>query len=135
MAKSSKKLPATLKSKWKVKAPLYITKKDKRYKRYAAQLKKSGFSDTETWALDSVISAFILPRLIRFKKITNCYPGDPLTEKDWDAILDDMIFAFNWNLTLDEKYFTLSKDEQKLGNERYERGMNFFAKYFNHLGW
>jgi hypothetical protein len=87
-----------LHSKWSVKKPLYITKKDKRYAKHLKQLKERGFSDTETWSLYSVLSDFILPRLKRFKEVTNGFPstGDMTMEK-WYEILDKMIFAFEWS--------------------------------------
>lgn len=125
-------------SEWSCKSPLYIKKSDKRYARCLKQLKTRGFSDTETWALDSVIAKFILPRLIRFKEITNAYPGGEMTEEKWDAALDDMIFAFQWVILVNDNevdYFKLSKKEESDNQKRHERGMKLFAEYFMNLGW
>jgi hypothetical protein len=124
----------TLKSCWSLKAPLYITKKDKRYTKNAKQLKEWGFSDTETWSLYSPIAQFILPRLIRFREITCCYPAG-LTPEKWDFMLGEMIFAFDWALTSDERSVKMTKDEELNTWKRYEAGMDLFAKWFRDLWW
>jgi hypothetical protein len=56
--------------------------------------KKHSQLDKDTWNLDWTIANFALPRLIRFKKLTNGYPPE-LTEKEWGKILDKMI----WSMT------------------------------------
>ena len=126
-----------LKSRWSLKNPLYVEKTDKRYARYVKQIKKHGFSDAETWELDSVICQFILPRLIRFREIANGFPGGgDMTSEKWDAIIGQMIFAFEWSLHHeDDKYDHLSEQERKTNWLRYEVGMNQFAKWFRHLWW
>ena len=128
-------MKTTLKSKWSLKSPLYLKKSDKRYKRHLKQLKDNGFSDSETWGLDSVIAEFILPRLKRFKEVTNGFPST-LTEAKWDAILDDMIFAFEWDLLDDnDEYEKMSEKEKKAGWDRYNKGIRLFAEYFRELWW
>lgn len=130
-----KRLSKNLRSDWSLKKPLYLKKDDKRYKRHVKQLKTNGFSDSETWALDSVICKFILPRLIRFKKVNIGFPGD-LTPEKWDAIIGQMIFAFEWSLHHeDDKYEKLTDKEKKTNWLLYEVGMNLFAKWFRHLWW
>lgn len=124
----------TLLSEWSRKKPLYLEKNDKRYARHTKQLKEWGFSDSETWALDSVICQFVLPRLKRFKEIHGGYPMG-MTDDKWVEILDKMIFALDWSLTCDEKCATLSQHEQKAMWKRYEKGINLFAEYFRHLWW
>lgn len=122
------------KSKWSLKKPLYLDKKDKRYPKHVKQLKENGFSDAETWSLYSPIAEFILPRLIRFKEIAMGYPMG-LSEAKWNEILDDMIFALDWSLTSDEKSETMTKGEVRKSWQRYERGMKLFAKWFRDLWW
>ena len=134
-----KKLSKNLTSEWSLKKPPYLDKKDKRYSRYAKQLKTNGFCDPETWGLDSNISKFILPRLIRFKEVNNGYPPD-LTVEKWNEILDQMIFAFHWNINYDgnfdnNEFENLSEEEEKLNWSKFETGMKFFAEYFRHLWW
>jgi hypothetical protein len=135
MKSKKSRIPKDLVSEWSRKTPLYINKDDERYKKHAEQLKTIGFSDSETWSLDSVICKFILPRLIRFKELNNGFPGN-LTHEKWDAILDQMIFAFDWSLNCEEdKYDKLTEEEKKTNWLRYEVGMQQFAKYFRDLWW
>jgi len=122
-------------SKWILKKPLFIKKNDKRYKRVMKQLKTQGFSYEETWALDSVICQFVLPRLICFRKVLSGHPGNLSPEK-WDEILGKMIFAFDWSLNWEEDKYDSLTDQQKDENwKRYDEGMKLFAKYFRDLWW
>lgn len=119
-------------SRWSLKKPLYLEKTDKRYKRQMAQLKKNGFSDSETWGLDSVIAEFIIPRLERFKEVQGGYPAG-LTEQAWDAIVDKMIFAFEFHQMRDD--WSHNKPGFDAEYEKYEEGLQLFAKWFSHLWW
>jgi len=123
-------------SKWSLQKPLYINDKDKRYKKYVSQLRKNGFCDCETWALDSVISEFILPRLRRFKELNNGFPMG-LSIGKWNNILDKIIFSFEWNLLKEEDdiYEKLTSKEKKISWKKYNEGMELFAKYFRDLWW
>lgn len=59
-----------------------------------------------------------------------------MTAEKWDAMLDEMIFAFNWSLHCeDDKYDKLTADQQAANWKRYEEGMILFAKWFRHLWW
>jgi len=132
-----KKKKELIENKWMTKAPLYIDKKDKRYDKYVKQIKEKGFSDTETWCFFSVIAEFILPRLKRFKDITNGHPGDT-TEEEWDVIIDKMIFAFEWSLedgSMTDKYMDASTEERDANEEKYKEGMKLFVEYFRGLWW
>lgn len=120
---------------WALEKPFILTKSDKRYNHHLKQLNKWGFSDSETWNLDSVFSRFILPRLKRFAELNNGHPSD-LSPKQWQKMLSDMIFAFEWSLS--QQFFpddTLSKKELDKGWERYDVGMQFFAKRYRELWW
>jgi hypothetical protein len=130
-----KPLSKELTSKWSLKEPLYVEKKDERYARLSKQLATNGFCDAETWDLSSVIAEFILPRLIRFKELNNGFPGG-FTSEEWDAILDQIIFAFDWSLhDLDEKYNKLTIEEREINWKKYEKGMEQFSKWFRQLWW
>lgn len=132
MKKSAKK---SSELRWVLEEPPYIKKTDKRYKRFKKQLKSEGFCDAETWGLDSVIAEFILPRLRRFREILAGYPIG-LSVHEWETILDDMIFAFDWSLNNEEdKYDNLTDVEKEENWRRYDKGMNLFAKWFRDLWW
>lgn len=129
-----KKLSKNLTSDWSLKKPLYVDRGDKRYDRYAKQLKENGFSDTETWSLDSTISKFIIPRLKRFKEVSNGFPGDiDMTAEKWSIILDKIIFAFEFHLVADD--WSNNKEGFDVEYAKYEEGMQLFAKWFGHLWW
>jgi hypothetical protein len=86
--------------------------------------------------LYSTIGQFILPRLIRFKNINSGFPIG-LTSEEWDSIIDEMIFAFDWSLYYDEKpeYTELPDSQQKKNWRRSDKGLKLFTKYFRHLWW
>lgn len=119
---------------WRLKVPPYLEKKDERYKKHKQQIKDRGFCDAETWALDSIVSRFILPRLIRFKELNNGFPYG-YTFQQWQVAIDDMIFAFDWNLTCEDKCDTMKKSEIRKAWIRHRRGLNLFAKHFRDLWW
>jgi len=138
--KSILKEKLTLTSRWSLKKPLYLGKKDKRYKKHLKQLKENGFSDAETWGLDSVITEFVLPRLKRFREIHNCYPVnlEGNSEEKWIEILDKMIFSFEWSIAemnLTAEYCKLNQEEIKSNWEKYAEGMKLFSEYFRDLWW
>jgi hypothetical protein len=121
--------PSKTKSYWVAPEPLWMEPKDKNYKRYKKQLKTKGFSDCETWELDFAIAAFVLPRLIHFRKKHNGYPHG-LTPEKWIEILDKMIFAMG--------VIALNKEESdielwKLQNQKVQEGLRLFAEYFRAL--
>lgn len=135
MKKVTKKTDPNRVSKWKLTKPPFIKLTDKRYARQKKQLQERGFSDSETWALDSIICQFILPRLIRFKEVHGGIPIG-LTEENWNTILDQMIFAFDWSLNHEgDKYKNLSKKEESQNWIKYNVGIKKFAEYFRDLWW
>ena len=131
-------LNKNLTSRWSLKKPLYLKKTDKRYARHLKQLKTNGFSDAETWGLDSVIAEFILPRLIRFRELHIDFPGgwEDVTFEKWNSMLDEMIFAFDWTIHHEDRKYDNLTDEQKTENwKKYTHGMELFAKWFRDLWW
>lgn len=122
-------------SKWSLKEPLYLKKTDKRYKRHVNQLKRFGFSNSETWSLRSVVAQFVLPRLIKFKEIKMCFPAD-ISEKEWDIMLDKMIFSFKWLLEYEDDFnIDIDKKQQDINWEKCKEGMNLFSERFFDLWW
>lgn len=128
-----------------------------------------GVSDRECWDLSHTLSKYIIPRLKHFKKVNiHSIPGDfyqnitfnKITTKDdekfqeqWHAVLDEMIFGFEYNLEpekfcpfpdelFDKKNLTKEKKEKLMHdyiekrdilNERSQKGIDLFAKYFKGL--
>lgn len=65
---------------------------DERLELFAKQRTERGFDDTETWSLATTIAAFVLPRLRRFREVSNGHPSRK-SEAEWDSDLDEMIWA------------------------------------------
>lgn len=119
-----------------------------------------GVSNKECWSLTHTFTDFILPRLKHFKKMKrNAYPSD-LTLEQWEEILDELIWTFEYiqddgmtinsfpilikNESLDA-YFSREKTKEEKHliyewqneynklEERKDRGLGLFAKYYHHL--
>jgi len=99
--------------------------------KFILQRLSSGWSDNETWSLDSSLSKIILPRLKRFKELTNGHPCD-LTKDEWHKMLDEMIFAFEW-FSSDKRFACDENSEVK--EERAKQGVKLFGERFTSLWW
>ncbi len=104
-----------------------IPKTDDRHPKWKEQRKTRGFDDTETWSLDRAIAAFTLPRLKRFREIEVCWPGNLKSRVEWNKILDEMIYYFEWLL----KDNNLCVIEER----RAIKGWKLFVKYYRALWW
>jgi len=104
--------------------------KIKRSFRFLYQRLTRGWDDSETWGLDHELAKHILPRLKRFKEVTNGYPNE-LTPESWDAILDEMIFAFQFYST--EKMYQWDSTPEEYS--RVQKGLELFGKYYPDLWW
>lgn len=101
-----------------------IDRGDERWDRFKQQRLERGFDDSETWSLDSTIAKFIEPRLRRFKEIKAGYPAS-MSEEEWDATLDKMIYAFE----------CINKDNTFDNEEYVNEGLDLFRKHFFKLWW
>lgn len=101
----------------------------KRSIRFLYQRLTRGWDDTETWNLDARLSEHIVPRLKRFKEINPCYPPD-ITSREWDQIIDKMIFSFEWTAT---EVIDRAEDGETMA--KVHEGVELFGKYFLHLWW
>ena len=105
-----------------------VKKKSTRKQVFARQRQKRGWDDSETWSLDDTVVHFVLPRLKRFKEVTNGYPGCFKSMKQWEDVLDKMILGFEmakkgaWSLTTEE-------------HQQAQEGIDLFAKHFFSLWW
>lgn len=100
----------------------------KRSIRFFFQRLIRGWDDSETWSLDHSLAVVILPRLKRFRKLTVGTPGD-LTQKEWYAILDQMIETFEFIAS--EKYWEANYKDY----ERLSKGLDLFREYYFTLWW
>ena len=105
----------------------------------------------DTWSMDHTLAHIILPMLVQLKENNHGYPSG-LTEKKWDDIMDEMIWAFeqklrdNWE---DDYYgpYIESEDKGELfgrfewvddegrqkHQERMTNGFKLFGKYYENL--
>lgn len=109
---------------------------DDRYNIWMKERLTQGFDSTELWSLSNTISQFVLPRLKEFKKIHHGYPGSIKNPQEWDELLDDMIFAFEYHLDDYNEKSYVSKDGSLIDTEDYSKfkfGITKFAEYFMDL--
>lgn len=135
MKKEKREKREKLSSRWSLQKPLYIKPDDDRYELYVDQLRENGFADNETWSLYNVIAEFVLPRLKRFREIKNGYPSNLKNDKEWQVILDKIIFALEWANKFDDIEVKLSQKEQVASWTKYNEGMRLFSEYFTDLWW
>jgi hypothetical protein len=55
------------------------------------------------------------------------------TEDEWRAVLDDIIFAFQWQIDLDSPDGTVDERDFKKGDARQKRGLRLFSIYYRNL--
>lgn len=96
---------------------------------FLKQFKENGFSDADTWSMDTSISQYIVPMLKRFKQLTNGYPQGE-TEKTWKKKIDIMIKGFT--LIADGEQYCCN-DKKKM--KQMEDGLDLFRKHFFSLWW
>jgi len=87
--------------------------------------------DEDLWNLDITIAKFILPKLIKFKEKTFCFPCSLNDVKEWHKILDKMIYSFSMiKNTFKEDGFYSNEEIKKI-----DQGLRLFAKYYHDLWW
>jgi len=106
---------------------------DKRHAKLQQQRCDRGFDDSETWCLRSAILQFTLPRLRRFREISMAHPMD-MTEQQWNAALDEMIFAIE-AVVKDDGLELQNTPERKATYDRVLAGMKLFHDRFMDLWW
>lgn len=116
------------------------------------QRMRYGVADRECWDLDHTFSKFILPRLKHFKRMKRYGHPSDMTPEEWENIIDEMIWTFEYKLNPDkvlpfpplEPHQTFSAYKEspahieyfsraKVLDDRCEKGMQIFFKYYEHL--
>lgn len=100
--------------------------RDKRQREWKKQQKELGFDSTELWNLDSTIAKFVYPRLKMFSKNAVHHPPG-VTWKEFKSILDEITEAFR--LIADDEEYGWSVEN----NEKIQKGLELFSKYFGSL--
>lgn len=99
--------------------------------RFLYQRHTRGWDDSETWSLDHSLAKMIAPRLKQFKRIKAGAPSD-ITEEQWEAILDEMIEAFEW-FGSDDRWNYGPDHNDKL--KKAQKGVELFAEWYTGLWW
>lgn len=89
---------------------------------------------SETWNLDWTIIKFILPRLRRFRDVTNGYPCEFESLNEWKSVIDCMISGFEVGIGSEDddgERICLSDSEQR----RVDDSLQLLFKYFWCLWW
>jgi hypothetical protein len=111
----------------------------------------------DTWGMDHTLAYIIHPMLVQLKATNHGYPNG-LTEKQWDDIMDEMIWTFEQKLRDDwegdyyeyremgpeeskdhpESLFGLKlvwedREGQAAHQERMTNGFKLFGKYYENL--
>jgi len=90
----------------------------------------------DTWSMDHTLSHIILPMLIQLKATQHGHPAN-LTEKGWNDILDEMIWAFeqkyrdDWMRDYD--YNKWDSDGATAHQKHMTNGFKLFGKYYENL--
>lgn len=102
----------------------------KRQWRWFKQRRKQGFDERVTWNLDGALAKWMAPKIKLFKQLNVGYPHE-LTWEQWNAILDELIWAFEWRSS--KNYWDEDLDELK--STRYRTAMEMFGKFIWHMWW
>ena len=81
--------------------------------RFIKQRVKRGYADEDVWDMNNWFIETVVPMLKQLKQEKHGYPCD-MTEKEWDDILDEMIFNFT----------ELDEDTCSMQNEYWEKYYN-----------
>ena len=76
----------------------------------------------DVYAMDETLALIIVPMLKKLKEQMHGYPSD-LTEESWNAMLDDMIWAFEQKLDEDwEQQYVIQQGEIDWDTDKNEDG-------------
>jgi hypothetical protein len=81
-----------------------------------------GVSDLECWNLSNTIAEFTLPRLKHFKKMKRWGVPPQITESQWESIIDETIWAFEY--ILDDEKFNPAPSHSFVGHGDFESTFN-----------
>jgi hypothetical protein len=83
-----------------------------------------GFPDEEVWNLGDHLARWVLPRLRKYRKKHVGYSAQYETNEEWEAAIDEMIFALE--TIIDDEFFELQADKKK--KSRFNRAMKILKE-------
>jgi|WetSurSiteA1Bulk_404760.scaffolds.fasta_scaffold00038_8 hypothetical protein len=102
----------------------------KRSVRFWWQRRTRGWDDSETWSLDCSLAKLILPRLIKYKELSNGYPYGE-SEESWNNKIDEMI----WTFDVLAHRFDSDFDEEHADWIRIKKGLKLFSDNCLDMWW
>lgn len=105
---------------------------------------------SDTWSMDSTLGHIVLPMLIQLKKTKHGYPivdpsdtphlppaikdivnpwDDPHAEARWNFVLDEMIWAFDYIVNVEDT----ETDHNPVSYKRMKNGLRLFGTYYTNL--
>lgn len=105
----------------------------KRWVKHTIQKIVRGWSDRETWNLDHTMAVWLLPRLKKFKELNILHPMEFKNKKEWDKVLDKMIFSLQYVVDDYEDFKDLK--EWNANHKKVEEGLQLIGKYWQNLWW
>jgi hypothetical protein len=95
-----------------------------------------GYRMKELYNLSYYLSKYILVRLKAFRDHNSTYPPI-LSYNEWLTTLDEMIWAFEWEVSGEIDNPDTSKDgwevEYDIKWKKFNKGLELFSKYFREL--
>ena len=96
-----------------------------------------GYAYVEVWNLGDHLALYALPRLRHLRKYGPCGHPCELTDEEWEALLDDMIYALDLHARDNFDHLPPLSDEEREAVYRYEgrylRGLRAFGDYWEAL--
>ncbi len=89
-----------------------------------------GYTDSDIWNLDTTIAKFVLPRLRALRDGGGCGNPDGLTMEEWNALMGEMIYAFEYYASSEDRICATSNSNEL---SRIQGGLAAFAVYYCHL--
>lgn len=94
---------------------------------------KYGAGCCDVYGLDYFLAKRIIHPLKEFRRHdTVSYPPD-LTVEKWEAIIDEMIWAFDYFINEADNFTDYSPKQMTQNYKRQQKGFELFGKYFTHL--
>jgi hypothetical protein len=84
---------------------------------FKKQREDNGFDDTETWHLDKTLALFLIPRLERFIKVNNGFPGGE-TEESFNEKLNFILKSFKEYYYNENDEVSLDLEKERLSNAK-----------------
>lgn len=89
-----------------------------------------GWDDSDTWALDDTFVRWFLPRLRRYRELTNGYPGNLNSAEEWDEILGKIVWALDQH-QIDDWHLHLPEEERP----KVDEGFMLLGRWLQAMWW